>query len=304
MRGDAPGAVQAGGYAPYLDYRPATPEELAQIEDALAAEWLSGDGLEARAIGYAVEHLVPRHLARVREQREALIDKTRAAVHERMTKEINYWDRRAAELRQQEKEGKVNARSRGLRVNAARAQQRADELAARLERRTEELALERQISAAPPVVIGGAIVLPIGLLLGERTPPEVLDTRITEAIAMQAVIQTEADLDNHPRDVSADKLGYDVESLDPRTGRLRFIEVKGRRAGAETVTVSRNEILCGINVPEQFILALVLVEDGQPQVPRYVRRPFSQEPDFGVTSVNYDLSGLLSRSEGALSANQ
>ncbi len=113
---------------------------------------------------------------------------------------------------------------------------------------------------------------------------------------MQAVMQAETDLGNHPRDVSKDNLGYDIESLDPRTGRLRFIEVKGRRAGAETVTVTRNEILTGINSPEQYILAIVEVEDGQAQEPRYVQQPFGKEPDFGVTSVNYELGELLARS--------
>lgn len=41
------------------------------------------------------------------------------------------------------------------------------------------------------------------------------------------------------------------------------IEVRGRRAGADAVTVTRDEILTGINSPEQYILALVEVEDGQ-----------------------------------------
>jgi len=287
---DEGGKVRAGGYAPYLDYRPVTAEELAQVEGTLAAEWLAGEELEGSVLAYAIENLVPRHLQRVRERREALIDKTLAAVHERLTKETNYWDKRAAELRQREKAGKVN-----VKLNAARAQQRADELVARLERRTEELALERQISATPPVVIGGTIVVPIGLLLGERTPPELIDTRVTEAVAMQAVMQTEADLGNHPSDVSADKLGYDVESFDPRTGRLRFIEVKGRRTGADTVTVTRNEILTGVNAPEQYILAIVEVEEGQAHPPRYVWSPFRKEPDFGVTSVNYDWKELWER---------
>jgi superfamily II DNA or RNA helicase len=289
---DEQGDVRTGGCAPYLDYRPATAEELAQIEGVQAAEWLSGDVLEGKALAHAIEHLVPRHLARVRARREERIDKTQAAVHARLTQEINYWDRRAAELRLGEKEGKVN-----VRLNADLAQRRADELAARLQQRTEELALERQVSAAPPVVVGGALIVPIGLLLGERTPPETMDTRITEAIAMQAVMRTEADLDNHPRDVSRDNLGYDIESLDPRTGRLRFVEVKGRRAGADTVTVTRNEILTAINSPEQFILALVEVSDGHGSAPRYVRQPFSTEPDFGVTSVNYDLKEMLTRSK-------
>ncbi|HEX9921781.1 MAG TPA: DUF3883 domain-containing protein, partial [Anaerolineae bacterium] len=288
---DDAGQIRAGGYAPYLDYRPATAEELAGLEPTLAADWLSGEALESQVIATAIENLVPRHLQHVRERREELIDKTLAAVHERLTKEINYWDKRAAELRRQEKEGKVN-----VKLNADRAQQRADDLVARLERRQEELALERQISATPPVVMGGAVVIPLGLLLGDRTPPELLDTRITEAIAMQAVMQAETTLGHHPRDVSQDNLGYDIESFDPRTGHLRFIEVKGRRAGAETVTVTRNEILTAINSPKHYILAIVEVKDTQPQPPRYVRQPFNREPDFGVTSVNYNLSELLTRS--------
>ena len=39
-------------------------------------------------------------------------------------------------------------------------------------------------------------------------------------------------LGNEPRDVSAEKKGYDIESRDPRAGHLRFIEVKGRHADA------------------------------------------------------------------------
>ncbi len=92
-------------------------------------------------------------------------------------------------------------------------------------------------------------------------------------------------------------MGYDIESRDPKTGRLRFIEVKGRVAGADTITVTRNEILTALNKPEDFILALVVFqEDGSHQV-RYVRRPFNREPDFGVTSVNYSFAELFARGE-------
>jgi len=59
----------------------------------------------------------------------------------------------------------------------------------------------------------------------------------------------------------------------------------------------KNEILTGLNKPDEFILAVVLVQDGQAQEPRYIRRPFSKEPNFGVTSVNYDLGELLARGE-------
>jgi superfamily II DNA or RNA helicase len=288
---DETGAVRAGGYAPYLDYRPLQKEERARVQEVVAAEWLSGEVLEQQALAYAIGELVPRHLQRVRERREERVDKTLAAVHERLTKEINYWDQRAAELRREEESG-----TRTAKLNAELAQQRADALAERLAQRTRQLQLERQISATPPVVTGGTLVIPAGLLLGEQQARDTLHTSITEMLGMQAVIQAELALGNDPRDVSRQKIGYDVESLDLQTGRLRFLEVKGYSAGAQAVTVTRNEILTALNQPEQFILALVEVEDGSAGTPCYVREPFSREPDFGVTSVNYDLGELLARS--------
>jgi len=77
---------------------------------------------------------------------------------------------------------------------------------------------------------------------------------------------------------------------------LRFIEVKGRMAGATTVTITKNEILAALNKPNDFVLAIAEV-DGDVARLRYVRRPFQQEPDFAVTSVNYNLERLLFRGE-------
>lgn len=231
-------------------------------------------------------------MERIRQRRTELIDKTEAAVQERLTKEINYWDLRASELRTQEKQGKVNAR-----LNSERAQERADRLAERLHQRKQQLAQERQISAMPPTVIGGALIVPIGFLLGEQTPPEILDRRITERLAMQAVWEAEIRLGNEPRDVSQQNLGYDIESRDHHTGRLRFIEVKGRRADAEAVTLTYNELYSALNHPEQFILALVEIEHQAAKAPRYVRNyPFS-EPDPLAASVNFRLKHLLDLSE-------
>lgn len=97
------------------------------------------------------------------------------------------------------------------------------------------------------------------------------DRRITEQTAMQAVMETEIRLGHSPRDVSADSLGYDIESRDGETGLLRFIEVKGRHAGAETVTVTYNEIRALCNRPDTGILALAEVDDdGRAHPPRYV----------------------------------
>lgn len=287
---DAGGTLRNAGSAPYLNYRPATPEDLAKLRSVLEAEWLSGEHLEEQVRAYAIQELVPRHLRRIKERREKLVDKTLAAVQERLSKEIHYWDRRAVELLQQERAGR-----RSDRLNSERARQRADELAERLARRKEELALERQVMARPPVIIGRALVVPVGLLL-ETISPDLVDRRVTEKVAMQAVMEAELRLGNDPEDVSRLE-SYDIESRTP-PGNLRFIEVKGHRAGAETITLTRDEILISLNEPEKYILALVeVLPDGTPLPPRYVRHFARREPEFGVTSVSYNLRTLLEQSE-------
>ena len=63
------------------------------------------------------------------------------------------------------------------------------------------------------------------------------------------------------------------------------------------MTVTRNEILTALNKPEAFILAIVVVSDGSAAEPRYVRRPFTREPDFGAESVTYKLAELFAKAE-------
>jgi len=281
------GDIRLGGSAPYLDYRPAAQQELEQVRAVLEEDWLNADALEAAVISAAVKRTTSEHLRSVRERRETLIEKTMAAVHQRLTKEINYWDRRAAQLRKEEQVGKVNAR-----LNSTMAQRRADDISSRLKRRKKELENSRQISAAPPVIIGGALIVPAGCFMEEGQRVDAQQKRVVELAAMQAVMEAEIELGNEPKDVSKDNVGYDVESLDTQTGRLRFIEVKGRRKGAETVTLSRNEILTAINSPESFILALVTVEDGEAREPIFISAPAFTDPGFLATSVTFKLKAL------------
>ena len=69
--------------------------------------------------------------------------------------------------------------------------------------------------------------------------------------------------------------------------------MKGRVTGAQTITVTRNEILYSLNKPDDFILAIVEFTGDDAHRTHYVRQPFQREPDFGVTSVNYDFADLL-----------
>ena len=51
-----------------------------------------------------------------------------------------------------------------LRLNSDEARKRSLELQERLQKRIEELQLERQLSPLPPVILGSVLVVPAGLL--------------------------------------------------------------------------------------------------------------------------------------------
>lgn len=287
------GSILPAGAAPFLDYDELQADRLTDVQPLLKEDWLQGN-LENLAKGYAIQHMVPRLLEETRLQREETVARTLAAVQDRLTKEISYWDQRAQDLKAQEKAGKVNAR-----LNSDMAQRKADELAARLQHRLQELEQERQLSPLPPLVLGAALILPAGLFAGQQGDPSLFarQTRAVEEAAMQAVIEKERSLGYLPVDVHRENLGWDIESAIPGSGKLRFIEVKGRIDGAETVTVSKNEILAGLNKPEDYILAVVEVQfvddHAQATTVHYIRKPFHREPDFAATSVNYNWEKLL-----------
>ncbi len=293
---DSKGATRHVQYAPYLDYRPLASGEpnVEEFLDRPECQWINRE-LEQKAQGYAIAHVVPEHLAEVKGRKLELVSKTEAAVKERLTKEITYWDHRAEELKLQEQAGKPNAK-----LNSGEARKRADLLQGRLQKRLEDLRLEGQISPLPPIVLGGMLVVPTGLIRsmqGTTGPMSTVavDTQASGARARAVIMEVERSLGFDPTDRELEKLGYDIESRITGTGKLRFIEVKGRVAGAPTITVTRNEILYSLNKPEDFILAIVEFLDESTHKVHYLRQPFGREPDFGVTSVNYDFSELLAR---------
>lgn len=295
------GSAMNAGYAPYLDYRALTEEERAPVFDYIRSQdWLTHD-VEDRAQEYAVSEIIPARFSEVKARKIQMLDKIAKAVKLRLTAEIQYWDARAIDLKQKEAAGKGNQKR-----TSANAERRAEELAARMQKRLAEIETERMISAAPPIVVGGSLVIPKGLLqiLTRKTAPDAFgqgDRQEVERAAMNAVMEIERRLGYLPSDVSAKKCGYDVESEIPegkRTGDgcLRFVEVKGRVKGATTVTVSKNEILTGLNRPDEFVLAIVEV-DGKNTKTVYLKKPFKTAPDFTATSVNYDIKDLVGDSE-------
>jgi hypothetical protein len=290
------GTARFAGWAPHLDLQPLAETDLARVKDLLAAPWIN-DGLEQIALAHAGSQLVPEHYQEVKERRERQTDKILAAVNERLVKEINYWSDRYIKLSEDVAAGKQP------KVQPEMARRRVEELTARLEQRKKELTEQRHVVSATPVVIGGALVIPQGLLDERRGVPTLsadaeARARI-ERIAMQAVADAEQALGHQTFDVSADKCGWDITARPPmQDGKMppdRHIEVKGRAKGADTVTLSRNEILYALNQTDKFILAIVLVDGDEYDGPFYICNPFQHEPDFEVASVNYNLGDLISR---------
>jgi superfamily II DNA or RNA helicase len=304
VRVDSSGAASFAGWAPHLDCQPLDAEDRPLLDGLLNADWIRADQ-EHRALALAASTLVPEHYEEVATRRIDHVDKTLAAVHERLTKEIAYWSDRWVKLR--------DDKAAGLDVgpNLDKFQRTINDLEGRLENRKRELQSMRHITNGTPVILGCALVVPIGLLRKLRGEPTFDDVAATftadaaarsriELLAMNAVRAIEEARGCRVVDVSAQKCGWDLTSYPPSTdGTMpvsRHIEVKGRVKGSTTVTVTKNEIFHSWNQGDKYHLAVVLVdEDDQIDGPHYIQHPFKEEPGWAVSSVNYDLRTLLAQ---------
>jgi hypothetical protein len=284
---DEAGHARAAGQAPYLDLRPPTDAEFLATKDLLDADWLHTD-IEAVGVNTAIAEAVPEHLAKVRAHTTARVQKVRQAVKDRLTREINHWDHRAVELREQAAAGKQP------KMNPDRAQSRADALAERLRRRMAELENEEQLSALPPVVVGGALVVPVGALGPAsggpaEVPPAKRDTKRVDELAVAAVLRAERALGREPTEMPHHQVGYDVRSRTT-DGHYIFIEVKGRDPRGDDVSFGRQQVLFGLNSGDGHRVALVRVHPDDRTEVRYVHHAFDgldKELHFAMTKVSF-----------------
>jgi hypothetical protein len=190
---------------------------------------------------------------------------------------------------------------KGGRLNSGNARAYAQTLTERLDRRLRQLVEERDIQALPPQVKGAALVIPISLLRPTGLAPDgfaedAMARAEVERLAMEAVFAAERALGREPRDVSAAKVGYDIESRDPNSGHLHFIEVKGRIEGGDTITVTTNEMLVALNAEDRFVLAIVPIGPGGfANEPVYVRKPFDSAPAQDACATIFHLDKLVKR---------
>lgn len=276
------GSPCKAGPAPYLDYREPTLEE-----QKLALNTLERDTVErllAEAERFVLTTEAKAHVDEVRKRREEHLNKTLSAVKERLLSEIYYWDGEAQRLGGLAKKGKKNAA-----VNAEKARRRAEELRVRLKRREQEIEEARKIFAGRPHLSLAAWVVPPVKSDGGSTA---LEREVIDRLAVQAVLAQERALGNEPREMPHGNPGYDIESRTPG-GELRFIEVKGKGPGKDTVTLSRTQLLTALNKPQNWWLVVVETDGERALHLHYLRNPVTREPGFAVTSLSFDLKRLM-----------
>jgi superfamily II DNA or RNA helicase len=303
VRVNQDGSTSFAGWAPHLDLVPLAASDRPLVHDLLNSPWIRTNH-EQRAMALAATMLAPAHFQEVHERRIAHVDKTLAAVHERLSKEIAFWSDRWLKLSDDRAAGK------DVRLHEDYARRQVTDLEGRLTNRRQELQAMRHVVNATPVVLGGALVVPVGFLRQaggdtDTTPQHSADpvarSRI-ERIAMDAVRRREEAEGCHVVDYSAAKCGWDLTSHPPATDNRqpepRHIEVKGRVHGADTITVTKNEVLYALNQGHKFVLAIVLVrEDDSYEGPYYVRNPFARELGWAEASSNFLIADLLKKAE-------
>ncbi len=302
VRVEPDGCASFAGWAPHLDLQPLEDADRDRLRSVLEADWIRAD-LEQKALTLAASTLVPEHFKEVAERRIAHVDKTLAAVHERLSKEIKFWTDRWMKLGEDQKAGKE------VRLNLENARRTVMDLDGRLENRSRELKAMRHVASATPIAMGGALVVPIGLLHklrgeaptdGDAFSQDAAARSRVEQLAMKAVRAAEEACGCRVVDVSAQKCGWDLTSYPPhaegKQPEARHIEVKGRVKGATTITVTRNEMLYALNQAQKFHLAIVFVgDDDSLDGPHFLQSPFDSEPGWGVSAITFDIKALLAR---------
>lgn len=278
------GRVNVPAAPPYLDFDRPTEDEAHQIAETLGSDWVRQNH-EKSVRSWAYRHGLQPRLEELRTRLEAETDRTRTQVKERLVAEINHWEREHLRLDALEREGTVG------RLRAETARTRAQTLEARLSNRLEELDAATNIVAAPAVIRGSALIVPSSLVSGDASEESQTFVRNTEEVerrAVDAVLAAERALGRRPVEMARNNPGYDIQSTDA-SGRIHYIEVKGRIEGSDTFTITANEVTFAQTQGARHRLALVEVSADGPERDRlrYVLDAFSHfEPAATTRSIN------------------
>ncbi len=272
---DAGGDVRWAGHVPYLDLEACPPEVARQPVPGWVAD------AERVAVDHVATVTLPTRIDELRPARERRLERTQRTVHERLTHEVSRLSSAALEAAIAEQRGEA------VQPSSAQLGRLSAELRDRRDRRLEDIAAQRRLSARAPQVVSRALVFPTRGAVASHA----VDTRVSERRAVDRVLAVERALGRTPHEQPHNNEGFDVTSLAP-DGTAVTIEVKGRVRGARDFVITRSEVITSKNAQPHYRLALVALDPDDPARDEvvYVGDPFSEVTFGDYTRGSMELS--------------
>ena len=244
------------------------PRYLRDLTPAAPPDLLPAVASLPEASAWLMETALAPFIEEVRSERSTEVERIAEHVELSLTEVLHRIDAEIGRAAEDIDKGGAGAEGR-----LAQAETRHAEALARRDRRRDELRRERAITLQGVERIASALILPHP----ERDSPEVRrhlrPDPETEMTAMRVVMEHEAARGCTVNDVHEQNLGYDITSLDPRSGELRLIEVKGLAATTGTVLLSPNELRVAEDRPDCFWLYIVTGCASDPTLREPIRNP-------------------------------
>ena len=256
------------------------PDILGNLGPAAAPDGLPAAAALPEATAWLNENVLAPFLGEVRAERLAEVERIAEHVELSLTEVLQRIDQEVGRAAEELNKGTAGAEGR-----LARAEARHAEALARRERRREELMRQRAVTLQGVERLASVLVLPHP----EREAPDVRRLRPnpeTEMIAMRVVMEHEAARGCQVYDVHEKNLGYDVTSLDPASGELRLIEIKGLAAATGSILLTPNERRVAEDRRDCYWLYIVTGCATAPELQEPVRDP-ARFPWREVTKVRH-----------------
>ena len=245
-----------GGQEPRLR----EPQVLGNLTPAQQPDQLPGIASHPEEDGWLRDNALSPFIEEIREQRTEELQRIAEHVELSLTEVLRRTDQEVGRAAQD-----LANQVQGAEGRLTQAQNRHSAALDRRERRRRELEQQQALTLQGVERLTTALVIPHP----DRDDPDVRNlksSRETELTAMRVVMEHERAQGRQVEDVSEKDLGYDVTSLDLKTGDLRLVEVKGLAAETGTILLSPNEHRVAEDRPDCFWLYVVTNCADEPQL--------------------------------------
>jgi len=243
------------------------PNTLGNMSPATTPEILPPIAAVPENMAWLNKYVLQQFLAETRFERLAEIERVEDHIELSLTELIQRADEEIGRANE-EKENNIQ----GAEGRLAQTEARHSELMARRARRRQEIERQKGMALQAVERVASVLVLPHP----DRNAKELTNirqNRETEEIAMRVVMEFERSQGRVVEDVHLKNLGYDITSLDLKTGELRLIEIKGLGDATGTILLTPNERRVAEDRKECYWLYIVTNCNGEPVLQTPVQNP-------------------------------